>query len=315
MTGCSRTINLTLRSCMLPVAGSLLWCGVPHDGKRHLKRKRPTTRMKYLLTQVHFVAYIVTMLLSHVYLTRGMNAWAIPMGWALFGLSSIGHDCLHYSFHPSKRVNTIVACLCLDCLALSSTTWHRIHNQIHHTELKGPRDIMHLHGASMAAELAHVLTGLARASNDASIRTYAYRVPFWAMLLQYQALSIVAIWGVWFGCIGYLTYITHSYSSPSEHCDRNAVAYKLLNSWDVLPTSHLANLLSGGINIHATHHVFPHLTRYECMLQCDRLRVYPEYRRIESWMGVYRLYRNRTRTCTVPTNDDVRILSPEIGRY
>ena len=256
--------------------------------------------MKYALTQVHFVVYLATMLLSHVYLTRGVHACAISMGWALFGLSSIGHDCLHYSFHPSKRVNTIVAFLCLDCLAISSTTWHRIHNQIHHTELKGPRDVMHLHGAGMASELVHVVTGLARASNDASIRTYAYRMPFLLMLSQYHALSIVAIWVMWFGCIGYLTYITHSYSSPSDNRDRNAVAYKLLNSWDVLPRSYMANLLSGGINTHATHHVFQHLTRYECMQQCDRLRVYPEYRRIESWIGVYRLYRNRAWSCPVP---------------
>jgi fatty acid desaturase len=89
--------------------------------------------------------------------------------------------------------------------------------------------------------------------------------------------------------LSYFTYITHCYSKKSYH-KRASKEYQLDNTWDIFPKSHFFNLISGSINVHATHHVYPYFTRSELMTNCYILqeKYANNYRRIDTFQVKYK---------------------------
>lgn len=241
----------------------------------------------YALTKVHFGVYLASMVVSHIHMQNRRASLAfIPFGWGLFGLTTIGHDCLHYSFDKSRWVNELVAFLCLDCCVMSTKMWRTLHNEIHHKELKGARDEMCLVGDNFVGEMKFFIT-----ANSSKTAFCVSRLPFFFFLVsQYHFASIIGIAVVYIWCALYLTYITHcrptiDVDSPvsAKEIELSSIEYKLNHSWDVFPQSYFVNLLTGGINVHATHHVYPRATRSESMSLCNKLQLeYPHlYRRID----------------------------------
>lgn len=251
--------------------------------------------MKYLLTQIHFAIYLSTLFVSHFYLQQGVYLCILSFGWGFYGLTTIGHDCVHYSFHANKKVNEIFSFLCLDCLVITTSKWRYTHNELHHKNLKGEGDIMFLQGNYMLEEIVRLILGYAKHKEERSLLKYLYRIPFFVMLFQHNLFSIIGIYIVYFWCIGFFGYITHSNSTLCENSDRNSIEYKLNNSLDIYPKSHLVNLISGGTNGHGTHHIYPYITRYESMTYCDKLQKYKEYRRIDTLFELFLLYKNRNK--------------------
>ena len=78
---------------------------------------------------------------------------SIIFGWSLYSISGIGHDAVHGSFSPSKKVNRIVSFLMMDMGPTGSAkNWKHYHNKIHHQNLYSPEDRMRLYSTYVIKE-------------------------------------------------------------------------------------------------------------------------------------------------------------------
>ena len=239
----------------------------------------------------HFVIYNLAGIISYNYsLYEESIISTIIFGWSIFGILSIGHDLLH---RPNKRINRILAFYCLDMILFNSKEWIRLHNKVHHGNLKGDNDIMQLTGNNIIDEWttlinSHVLKTQGKKSN------HIYRIPFYIMLYHLRLHQVMLVYITIFFCLAYFTYATHNCSIESDY-PKGSIEHNLNNTWDIYPESWLCSLIFGGINAHATHHCYPMSGRGEYKSKSKILaNKYPKYyRSINNLNDLYKLYSNR----------------------
>ena len=244
------------------------------------------------VSKSHLCVYITTFCMSYLY-SLHYNSIIAPIiapcmiGWSMYGITTIGHDLLHVPTKYNKRL----AFFCMDMFLFTSDAWIQIHNKNHHGGLKGDKDIMRLQGHNLLTEWYH-LTEISNISTN--MTQHIYRIPLYYLLYQLKLYQILCIYGSSLFCLAYFTYITHS-DSVSSLYPRGSVQYNLDNTWDIFPDSWFVCLLCGGINIHATHHCYPTLSRGLLMNQSHYIsKKYPHnYRSITTWRQFYRLWNRR----------------------
>ena len=235
----------------------------------------------------HLLIYIGTFISSYyVSLNYHSIISSLLFGWSIYGLTTIGHDLLH----KPTSLNRFWAFFCLDAIIISSDEWIQMHNKEHHADLKGEKDIMLLKGNNLVEEWVYLL----EISKNSSVINHIYRLPFYYLLFQLHWYQIIAVYFNVFFCLAYFTYITHGDSVPSIY-PVGSIQHNLDNTWDIFPESWLCGLIFGSINIHATHHCFPTCSRSELLTKSKYLaKRYPRnYRSINTFQGLYNLYKNR----------------------
>ena len=250
--------------------------------------------MRYALTYAHLGCYVTTFYIASCLFFQYelyRLATSVVIGWSLYGIGTIGHDALHNSFSSNKTINKIAGFICLDMFIISSNDWSYLHNDIHHKYLHDERYIMGLNGKTFLLEFATVVYRH-KVYDKQEKRWYVREFPKLPFLWYMYKLGVysVVVFMVYMFCLSYFTYITHSYRKRSSH-KSTSKQFHLDNTWDVYPKSHINSLISGGINAHATHHIYPNATRSEQMVLCDKIRdKYPEYRRIDTLDGLFSLF-------------------------
>jgi fatty acid desaturase len=286
---------------------------------------------KYLLTWIHLILYQIIFLISYQnisiddYVLKSI-CFSIIFGWSIYALSSIGHDASHHNFSPWKFINQLMVFICIDCLIMSSKIWDYNHNVLHHNHIFSVNDYMKIVGSNIFEEVFNFIKqGFMRPNSIKFFEWYhkkksieekqnwltkifflirEYRIcqlPFFYMIWSLGFLyGLISITSMIFSLL-YLTYITHGLRKNLNSGDekrKDSVQFQLDNSWDIFPTSHFFNFITGGINAHATHHVYPHSTRFELTYQCKNVyKKYPEhYRSVETLSMLYKLFQERDKT-------------------
>ncbi len=231
--------------------------------------------------------------------------YSLAFGWAWFCLLMVGHDAMHQAFFPNRTLNQIVAFLTLDCLLFSRASWVYGHNVVHHGRPYSAEDGMYLRGDSVASDLWNLLK---------MVLTYIawdlarlFKRPTWhewlgmliRLALLWSLLPLALLPAVLFLllCGSYLGLLSHAL--PVGRRTRDPVLRQLRTTWDLYPHSFLASLLTGGLNAHATHHVYPSLPRGA---QPEGSRILheeagAEHRCVDTLAGMWTLFRLR-RYCT-----------------
>lgn len=227
--------------------------------------------------------------------------YAVPFGWAWFALLMVGHDAMHRAFVPWRRGNEVIAFLALDCLLFSRASWLYGHHVVHHARPHSSEDRMYLRGGSVAADMWNLLVMVLRYLQSDVTRLFrrptwhewlgmGVRVGlFWALLPLALLPAIVFL--LFFG--NYLGLLSHSL--PVARRTLDPVLRQLRTTWDLFPGSFLASLATGGLNAHATHHVYPSLPRGAQTLGAAVLRdeTGAEYRVVDTLAGLWTLFRMR----------------------
>ncbi len=226
---------------------------------------------------------------------------SIAFGLAWFCLLMLGHDAMHNAFVPWRRLNQLIAFLTLDCLLFGRASWLYGHQVVHHSRPYSEEDKMYLSGNSILADvwnlLTMVLTYLAW-----DVKRLFFR-PTWhewggmavRLMLLYSLTPLALLPAILclllFG--NYLGLMSHSLP-VSRHTEDTALR-QLRTTWDLYPGSFLASLLTGGLNAHATHHVYPSLPRGAQSLGARILReeAAAEYRCVDTFAGLWTLFRLR----------------------
>jgi fatty acid desaturase len=226
---------------------------------------------------------------------------AILFAWSWFALLMVGHDAMHRAFAPWRWVNQVVAFLTLDCLLFSRATWFRGHHLIHHAAPHSAEDEMYLRARSFAGDMWNLLRMVLRYLASDAVRLFmrpkwhewlgmAVRIGlFWA-LAPYALVPAVFFLLVFGNYLGLL-----SHSLPVDRPTDDAVLRQLRTTWDLFPDSFVASLVTGGLNAHVTHHVYPTLPRGAQPWGARVLREEAggEYRSVQSIAGLWTLFRFR----------------------
>ncbi len=245
--------------------------------------------------------------LGSLWLLRGETRPALVLlesavfGWSWFALLMVGHDAMHRAFAPWQWVNELVAFLTLDCVLFGRASWLQGHHVIHHARPHSKEDEMYLRGDSLAEDMWNLLRmvlGYLRSDVSRLIQRPLWhewlgmgvRIGlFWALLPLALLPAIVFL--LFFG--NYLGLLSHSL--PVDRRSADQVVRQLRSTWDLYPESFVASFLTGGLNAHATHHVFPSLPRgaQKWGAQVLREEAGREYRCVQSLAGIWTLFRLR----------------------
>jgi len=226
---------------------------------------------------------------------------SIAFGWAWFCLLMVGHDASHNAFVPSRPINQVVAFLTLDCLLFSRASWLQGHHVIHHSRPFSKEDRMYLSASSVAGDMWNLL-GMVLTYVAWDVKRL-FQQPTWhewlgmtvrlilLWLLMPLALVPAILFLLLFG--NYLGLLSHSL--PVARRTADPVLRQLRTTWDLYPGSFMASLLTGGLNAHATHHVYPSLPRGAQALVTRILseEAGAEYRRVHTLAGLWTLFRLR----------------------
>jgi fatty acid desaturase len=226
---------------------------------------------------------------------------SIAFGWAWFCLLMLGHDASHNAFVPWRPINQVIAFLALDCLLFGRASWLQGHHVIHHSRPFSKEDRMYLSANSVAGDLWNLL-GMVLRYVAWDVKRLFQR-PTWhewlgmtvrlilLWLLTPLALIPAILFLLLFG--NYLGLLAHSL--PVSRRTADPVLRQLRTAWDLYPGSFIASLLTGGLNAHATHHVYPSLPRGAQPLATRILleEAGTEYRRVHTLAGLWTLFRLR----------------------
>lgn len=180
----------------------------------------------------------------------------------------IGHDACHNAAFKANypKLNQFVAFLTLDCTAVTRKTWIQTHHLEHHPFPNSSIDGQRLEGETMLEELWNVFLLLsAYLSMDIKdcfqeptfLKVFTLIIRYTFLLSIGWGLPLVIFWAIFFSA--YFGLLSHS-AEPLP----NATTFRqkqLANTVDFMPGNWLAEFLTGGINSHAVHHVWPHLPR------------------------------------------------------
>jgi fatty acid desaturase len=276
--------------------------------KERIKQRRPgdLPLSAYVSGWIQ-AAITLAVFLGSLWLLRGETRPALVLlesavfGWSWFALLMVGHDAMHRAFAPWQWVNDLVAFVTLDCVLFSRASWFQGHHAIHHARPHSKEDEMYLRGDSLAEDMWNLLRmvlGYLRSDIARLVQRPVWhewlgmvvRIALFAALLPLALLPAI-VFLLFFG--NYLGLLSHSL--PVDRRSDDQVVRQLRSTWDLYPESFLASLLAGGLNAHATHHVFPALPRgaQSWGAQVLREEAGREYRSVQSLGGLWTLFRLR----------------------
>ena len=226
---------------------------------------------------------------------------SMTFGWAWFCLLMIGHDAMHQAFVPTRWLNDAVAFLTLDCLLFSRASWLRGHHVVHHAHPYSKEDRMYLRGDSVAADLWNLLVmvliyiawDVARLLKRPTWHEWLGMAARVTLLWSLTPLALLPAILFLLLCGNYLGLLSHAL--PVGRRTADPVLRQLRTTWDLYPGSFLASLVTGGLNAHATHHVYPSLPRGAQPLGSRILleEAGVEYRCVDTLSGLWTLFRLR----------------------
>jgi fatty acid desaturase len=200
-------------------------------------------------------------------------AWSMPLAAGIYGVWMMGHDAAHGSIFFGKRpaLDKLIALICLDGLVMTTEDWETVHHKEHHAYPGSDVDGQRLTGKSFFVEWLHGfwllltyismgLVGLAKGTNRqallVAVPLQIWRLYFLASLgpFGFPATTFVLV-----SIVCTVALLTHSnqLQVPSNGWRQR----QLQQTCDFLPGNWLAECLSGGVNMHGVHHVFPGLPR------------------------------------------------------
>lgn len=218
----------------------------------------------YLLNYIHLLFYLFILSGSY-YLTFSLVfpynlLTSVVLGWSLYAMVTIGHDCMHQTFSPYANFNKMLSFICLNGIVMPNHIWMKEH-QFHHANPGHPDDHMILDGRNFF----HYIKELLLSKHDTQLVEELSKVPLLVALLCLPLYCVPVIWLTTLTSFAYLSLVTHIVDPNIRTLDHTHPKVPEEIAVNIFPRSHLFTFLAGGLNIHATHHMNPRWTRSQLM--------------------------------------------------
>jgi len=258
---------------------------------------------KYFLNYIHFFLYLTIYIGSYIgiyYSAHYGGTYSIyvpfiaiecllacTMGWSVYALVTVGHDCIHGNFSPYPLINEVLAFVCMDMLLMPRTRWKEEHSN-HHANPGGIDDQMLLEGGTWWLEIQNLLA----ANRPRSIWDELPKFPVFAAMFVFLPLYCLPL--IWVSMLLSFMYLSLSPHIMDPHLRSWTEEQKKTApedvAWNIFPRSHWYTFLAGGLNIHGCHHKHCQWTRSELMIEATQ----KGYHTINTWAEFASLLRNRT---------------------
>ena len=218
--------------------------------------------MKYALNYIHFVLYVAIYAGSYYGAYTVNNPpieclLACTLGWSVYALVTVGHDCIHGSFSPFPYVNDALAFVCMSMLLMPRSRWKTEHSH-HHADPGGAEDNMLLEGGTWWSEMKHLLA----ANQPHSLWDEVPKLPMFVSMCLLPLYCLPLIWLSMLLSFMYLSLSTHILN-PHLRLWEEKKPEDI--AWNIFPQSHVYTFVAGGLNIHGCHHKNCKWTRSELM--------------------------------------------------
>lgn len=224
--------------------------------------------MKYALNYVHLFVYSMVCsgsyygILTGTYIALNIGM-SFLLGWSLYGLVTIGHDCVHGNFSPYATVNHVLSIVCLNMILMPWHQWKEEHSS-HHQDPGHDDDHMLLIGATWSGRWKHILCS----QQPIPWKYQLCKVPLLVALCFLPWYGLPFIWWTFIACFIYLSLTPHLTTPHLKEWDKDEKQAADI-AWNIFPSSHVYTLLAGGLNIHGCHHHNCKWTRSELMHEAD----------------------------------------------
>lgn len=216
--------------------------------------------LNYLHAIIYFSTCFVSYYIAYVYMFPFCIPCSIMLGWSLFGLVTVGHDCMHGTFSPYPMVNNVLSFICLNCVLMPRSVWQEEHS-FHHSNPGAPEDHMILEGKHVFDELKHLLCGKHKTTWSQELT----KIPLIVLLFLLPLYCVPLVWLTTLCSFAYLSLTTHIVSPNIRELDHTKPKHAKDIAINIFPSSHIYCLLAGGLNLHAPHHENPRWTRSQLM--------------------------------------------------
>lgn len=221
----------------------------------------------YLLNYIHLLLYVIILITSY-YSTYSYKfpislMSSISLGWSLYALVTIGHDCMHKNFSPYPKLNKLLSYLFLDCILMPKEVWQEEHS-LHHLNPGDDNDNMLLQGNNFFYEILNLVKSQKKVS-------FLKSLPKFPLIISLLFLPLYCLPIIWLSMV-----FSFAYLSLSAH-----IVKPNLKEWkgekkpedialNIFPRSHFYCFLAGGLNIHRCHHKNPRWTRKQLMIESKK---------------------------------------------
>ena len=245
----------------------------------------------YLLNYIHLILYIL-ILFSSYYATYFYKfpiclLTSIPLGWSLYALVTVGHDCMHKNFSPYPIFNKVLSYLFLNGILMPRDVWQDEHSY-HHSNPGSPEDHMILDGNNFFCEIKNLLCS----KHNTTILKELGKLPLIIALLFLPLYCIPIIWLTTLCSFAYLSLSTHIVEPNIRKMNHDEPKHAEDIALNIFPHSHFFCFLAGGLNIHACHHKNPRLTRQELFEEAKK----DGYKEINNIREFFNLLWNRNKS-------------------
>jgi fatty acid desaturase len=219
----------------------------------------------------------------------------IFLGWALFGLTSIGHEIYHQK--DLTLLGNLLGFCCLDLWSVRKSNWIERHNKWHHYNVWEEDEDEHMIDGNQIQNIWHTIKTLTHTYRltERSVVNYLLvtfrmifftQISWWAPIIVYLTNVI---------CVTYFTFITHC--APVIQPETNFVMKQLHRSVDIFAQHGWVTFIMGGFNVHSVHHVSPTNIRDDFVELHQKFsqEYKQDYRTIETWSQLWRLFKYRYR--------------------
>lgn len=210
---------------------------------------------------------------------------ACILGWSIYALVTVGHDCIHGSFSPFPPINDALAFVCMSMLLMPKSRWKKEHSD-HHADPGGVDDHMLLEGGKWWLEMKHLLA----ANRAHSMWDEVPKLPMFVALCLLPLYCLPLVWLSMLLSFMYLSLSTHILDPHLRTWDAEKKETPEDVAWNIFPQSHFYTFLAGGLNIHGCHHKNCKWTRSELMREAEL----GEYHDIRTCTQFAHLLWNRT---------------------
>jgi len=223
----------------------------------------------YFLNYIHLNLYLIIFILSYyityTYKFPSCLISSITLGWSLYALVTVGHDCMHKNFSPYPKLNKILSYLFLNGILMPRDVWQEEHSY-HHSNPGSPEDGMILDGNNFFCEIKNLLCS----KHNTTILKELGKLPLIISLLFLPLYCIPIIWLTTLCSFAYLSLSTHIVEPNIRTMDHNKLKAAEDIALNIFPHSHFFCFLAGGLNIHACHHKNPRWTRQELFKEAKK---------------------------------------------
>ena len=241
-------------------------------------------RLNYIHASVYFLVVCGSYYAAYVHRSLISIPFSITLGWALFGLVTVGHDCMHGTFSPYPRLNAALSFICLNCIVMPNDVWQQEHS-FHHSNPGAPDDHMILDGGNFFGEIKHLLCSPHKTKWTQELA----KLPLVVLLLLLPLYCVPIVWLTTLMSFAYLSLTTHIVIPNIREMDHTKPKAAEDIAINIFPGSQVYCLLAGGLNLHAPHHENPRWTRSQLFHEAKDTR----YKSVNSLSEFWSLLRSR----------------------